>query len=335
MKLSACIKSMRLRTLPLSLSGVVMGVFLAYSILPSLQWDGLPAADTSLALSAGPAAVAALPSQATILLLLLTTVLLQILSNLSNELGDTLSGTDRADRAGIHYSLQDGQLSIVQMKRLIAAVASACCLSGLLMVISSIGTIFAPEPVALLLLGAAAIWAAMHYTLGKNPYGYRGKGDLFVFLFFGLVSVCGAFYVCTHTLHPLLLLPAAAIGCFSVGVLNLNNIRDMKSDAATRKTVAIKLGPVRARMYQTALIFLGWTLMLLFTSLYLYFGIRAQLLWTPVWSPWLYLLTFPLYLLHLKGVWTRNERALDPMLPLLVLSTFALSLLAGVGIVIA
>ena len=294
---------MRLRTLPLSLAGVVLGIFLSYS----------------------PLSGAASPSFATVFFLLLTTVLLQILSNLSNELGDTLSGTDRDDRAGIRYSLQGGDLSIPEMKRLITGVALACCLSGAGMVYASFGTFFSIPSLSLLLLGAAAIWAAMRYTLGKNPYGYRGWGDVFVFLFFGLVSVGGAYYVCTHAFHPLVLLPASAIGCFSVGVLNLNNTRDMQTDALTRVTVAMKLGPRRSRIYQTLLLALGWGLMVSFTFLS---GSASS------WCSWLYLLTLPLYLLHLKGVWTLQDRALDPMLPLLVLSTFLLSLLAGIGMVI-
>ena len=291
---------MRLRTLPLSLSGVVLGVFLAFAS------EGLH------------------PSVPTVCFLLLTTVLLQILSNLSNELGDTLNGTDRDDREGIRYSLQDGDLSIPEMKRLIVSVAAACCLSGLAMVFCSFGKVFAPEPLALLVLGATAIWAAMHYTLGKNPYGYRGLGDVFVFLFFGFVSVGGAYYVCTHGFDFRVLLPAGAIGCFSVGVLNLNNIRDMKSDAATRMTVAMKMGPHRARIYQTILLSLGWVLMFVFTALT-----------ASSWTAWLFVLTLPFYALHLKGVWTRQDRALDPLLPLLVLSTFFLSLLAGVGMIVS
>ena len=274
---------------------------------------------------------------ATVVFLLLTTVLLQILSNLSNELGDTLSGTDRDDRQGMHYSLQDGGLTIPEMKRLIALVAAGCCLSGLAMVYCSFGVIVAWTPLLLLLLGAAAIWAAMHYTLGKNPYGYRGLGDLFVFIFFGLVSVAGGYFVCAHTLPALLLLPASAIGFFSVGVLNVNNIRDMRSDAATRVTVAIRLGGHRARIYQTVLIVAGWICMVVFMGL----QEAATSDFVPStdqasfpWQRWLFLLTLPLYLLHLKGVWTRTDRALDPMLPLLVLSTFALSFLAGLGLLV-
>ena len=316
---------MRLRTLPLSLSGVVLGICLAFS--------GVFAADEQKALALllgdAPSAVEATYPVATVVFLLLTTVLLQILSNLSNELGDTLSGTDRDDRQGMHYSLQDGGLTIPEMKRLIASMAAACCLSGLAMVYCSFGEIFAWTPILLLLLGAAAIWAAMHYTLGQNPYGYRGLGDLFVFIFFGLVSVAGGYFVCAHTLPVMILLPASSIGFFSVGVLNVNNIRDMRSDASTRLTVAIRLGEHRARIYQTVLIAAGWACMIIFMGMAPSGGASFP------WQRWLFLLALPLYVLHLKGVWARTDRALDPMLPLLVLSTFFLSLLAGLGLVAA
>lgn len=290
---------MRLRTLPLSEAGVLLGTFIALSKSGTWFW--------------------------TIFFLILTTALLQIVSNLSNELGDTLHGTDTADsRQGMHYSIMDGDMTVPQMKRLIAVMVVLCCLSGLAMIWFSFGTFFALESVALVVLGAAAIWAAMHYTLGSNPYGYRGLGDLFVFIFFGLVSVCGGYYVCSHDLGNLLvLLPGAGIGCWSIGVLNVNNIRDMKTDALTRTTVAMKMGERGARVYQTVLVLLGWALMILYTAL------TAQ-----GWKPWLFLVTLPLFILHLRGVWNRKDRALDPMLPMLVMSSFITSLLMGIGILI-
>ena len=289
---------MRLRTLPLSLSGIVMGVFLAAA---DYRIDAL-----------------------TVIFLALTTVCLQILSNLSNELGDTLHGTDTADRQGIHYSIQDGDMTVPQMKRLIGVVVALCCVFGLLMIKFSFGKIFDWHPMTFVVLGAAAIWAAMHYTLGDNPYGYRGLGDLFVFLFFGIATVCGGYFLCAHEFPSwILLLPATAIGCFSVAVLNVNNIRDMKTDAATRVTVAMKLGGRSARIYQTALIVLGWAAMLAYCALRIY----------SIWH-YLFVLTLPLFVLHLRGVWTRDGRALDPMLPLLVMSSFLFSLLAGLGFVV-
>ena len=288
---------MRLRTLPLSLSGIVMGVLLAAA---DYRIDAL-----------------------TVVFLALTTVCLQILSNLSNELGDTLHGTDTDERQGIHYSIQDGEMTVPQMKRLIGVVAVLCCVFGLLMIKFSFGKIFDWHPMAFVILGAAAIWAAMHYTLGKIPYGYRGLGDLFVFLFFGIATVCGGYFLCAHEFPSwIILLPAAAIGCFSVAVLNVNNIRDMQTDAATRVTVAMKLGGRRARIYQTVLIVVGWVCM------FVYCALRFFSIWH-----YLFVLTLPLFVLHLRGVWKRDGRALDPMLPLLVMSSFLFSLLAGLGFV--
>ena len=285
---------MRLRTLPLSLAGVTLGVLLA----------------------AGEHPLKAL----TVILLMLTTVSLQILSNLSNELGDTLHGTDRTDRQGIHYSIQDGEMTVPEMKRLIAVMAALCCVLGLGMVWSAFGSPLQPPALAFLALGAAAVWAAMHYTLGKNPYGYRGLGDIFVFIFFGLATVCGGYFLTCLDWSWRILLPAAAIGCFSVAVLNVNNIRDMKSDAETRTTVAIRLGEHRARIYQTVLIATGWMLMTAFAVMN-----------AGSWTDFLYVCSLAGFIAHLRGVWTLHDRALDPMLPLLVLSTFAFALLGGIG----
>lgn len=298
MTLKACIKSMRLRTLPLSLAGVILGVTLAADNTDVSPW--------------------------TAALIFLTTVCLQILSNLSNELGDTLSGTDSADRQGPKYALGSGDMTIGDIKKLILMFIGLCVISGLAMIQVSFGSLFKTESICLEVLGAAAIAGAMKYTLGKNPYGYRGLGDMSVFIFFGLVSVLGGYYVAARELPPLImLLPASAIGCFSVGVLNVNNIRDMKTDAVNRVTVAIKLGMKGARIYQTILVTLGWALILVFCAVYDF---------AP--GHYIFIITLPLYIKHLQGVWTRSERALDPMLPMLVISTFFLSILAGAGFLI-
>lgn len=289
---------MRLRTLPLSLAGVILGVTLAADKTDVSPW--------------------------TAALIFLTTVCLQILSNLSNELGDTLSGTDSADRQGPKYALGSGDMTIGDIKKLILMFIGLCVISGLAMIQVSFGSLFKTESICLEVLGAAAIVGAMKYTLGKNPYGYRGLGDVFVFIFFGLVSVLGGYYVAARELPSLImLLPASAIGCFSVGVLNVNNIRDMKTDAVNRVTVAIKLGMKGARIYQTILVTLGWALILVFCAVYDF---------AP--GHYIFIITLPLYIKHLQGVWTRSERALDPMLPILVISTFFLSILAGAGFLI-
>ena len=294
--LKAAIKSMRLRTLPLSMAGVLLGILLAVADYNVDIW--------------------------TAVLIVLTTVCLQILSNLSNELGDVLRGTDTAERQGPQYGLNGGEMSVADMKVLIGIFVVLCMLFGALMTWKAFGTLLDLTPILVLMLGAAAIMGAMKYTLGRNPYGYRAKGDIYVFLFFGLVSVLGAYFVCTAGtgLTWKLLLPAAGIGCFSVGVLNVNNIRDMETDAANRVTVAIKLGEHKAKIYQTVLIVLGWCLLIAFT-----------LLCWPDWRHWLFVITLPLYIVHLRGVWSRTGRALDPMLPLLVMSTFLLAVLIGIG----
>ena len=287
---------MRLRTLPLSTGGVILGILLALSNWKVDFW--------------------------TALLLLLTAICLQVLSNLSNELGDVLRGTDTEERQGPQYGLNGGEMSIPEMKRLIGLFVGLCVVFGTLMTRRAFGTLLDITPILVLMLGAAAIMGAMKYTLGRNPYGYRAKGDFYVFLFFGLVAVLGAYFVCTQGqgLHWKLLLPASGVGCFSVGVLNVNNIRDMKTDAANRVTVAIKLGERRARIYQTVLIVLGWVFMISY----------CLLCWPSVWH-WIWVVTLPLYVIHLKGVLQRKDRELDPMLPLLVMSTFLLCLLMGLG----
>lgn len=269
------IKSMRLRTLPLSLAGVVCGGLLA---MGGLGNDG---------------------SWWAFALVLLTAVFLQILSNLSNEMGDHLSGVDGEDREGPNYSMADGGLTVKQMWKAINAMVVVCCVSGLLMVWMS------GSPWWLLLLGAAAIWAATHYTLGKNPYGYRGLGDLFVFIFFGLVSVLGSYYVVAHSMDWQMLYPAVGIGLLSVGVLNVNNVRDMASDEGIRRTVPLRIGERWGKIYQAALVIIGLAMMVIGSG-----------------TPWMVLLGAPLGW-HLYMVRTRSGRDLDPALPLLVLSTAA------------
>ena len=233
MPAKALVKSMRLRTLPLSLAGVVCGGLLA---MKSLGHSG---------------------SWWTFALVLMTACLLQILSNLSNELGDHLSGVDGAGREGPNYSMADGGLTVKQMWRAINTIVVLCALSGLTMLLLSF-PIFSIYFLAFTLLGAAAIWAATHYTLGKKPYGYIGLGDLFVFIFFGLVSVLGSYFVVAHTFDWHVLCPACGIGLLSVAVLNVNNIRDMESDKGIRKTVPLRIGRRGSKWYQTILVAAGF-----------------------------------------------------------------------------
>lgn len=280
----ALINSMRFRTLPLSLAGIVCGGFLAMGNGGSV-WS--------------------------LLLVMVTGCALQVLSNLSNEMGDHLSGVDGEGREGPNYSMTDGGLTEKQMWRAINGMVVFCCLSGLAMVLVS------GSPWWLLLLGAAAIWAATHYTLGKSPYGYRGWGDLFVFIFFGLVSVLGSYYVVAGTLdcERWLLLPAIGVGLLSVAVLNVNNIRDMESDRGKRVTIPLKIGARRAKWYQTFLIIVGALCMLPLPLL--------PFFW------FLFLLPVAGLVLHLMLVWQAEGRKLDPALPILVISTFLLAFVYG------
>ena len=298
MKFKTALKSMRLRTLPLSLSGIVLGILIA-----SKTSDIKPLS---------------------VVFLILTTVLLQILSNLSNELGDSLNGVDTKDRKGMRYSIQEGKMTVRDMRRLIAYIVLACCASGLAMIWFCVGSLTSYVALIFVALGICAIVAAMRYTLGRRPYGYRGLGDIFVFIFFGLVTVCGAYYLMTMTLPPAsILLPASSIGCLSVAVLNVNNIRDMKSDAATRKTVALRLGLRGARIYQTCLIVAAWLLMAVF---FLVIKVKP--------AGGIFVLTMPVFYFHLKGVWTKEDGELDPMLPLLVIGTFFFALLSGIATIL-
>jgi len=280
--IKALIKSMRLRTLPLSLAGVVCGGIL-----------GNAKTDTSLW---------------TLVFLFFTTISLQVLTNLSNELGDHLSGVDGENREGPNYSMTDGGLTVKQMWGAINGMVVSCCVFGLLMVW------FSGSPWWMLLLGAAAIWAATHYTLGKDPYGYRGLGDLMVFIFFGLVSVLGSYYVVAHTLEWRMLLPSVGIGLLSVGVLNVNNIRDMASDAGLRKTIPLRIGLRPARIYQTVLVTVGYLLLLL--------SCRQVVFVVPPAA---------LYGWHLYMTWHLEGKKLDAALPLLVLTTFVTSILYVIG----
>ena len=297
-KIRYYIVAMRLRTLPLSLAGVILGLMLAAADY-HVRWG-------------------------VVIFTLLTTLSLQLLSNLANELGDALKGTDRADRQGPGYTVSTGLLKPKDLKRMIWAYVILSVCFGLAMIKSSFGTLFSLESILLMILGACAISGAMKYTLGSNPYGYRGLGDVFVFIFFGIVSVLGSYFVAAHDIPSwYLLLPAVSMGAFSVAVLNVNNIRDMKTDSATRVTIPIRIGEKWAKVYQTALIVAGWGCM------FAYAFSRMYSLWH-----YLFVLTLPLFVMHVAGVWKRHGKDLDPMLPLLVVSTFLFAVLGGLGFVV-
>ena len=230
--LKAWVVSLRLRTLPLALSTIFMG-----SVVAAQQnlFNGYVLLWASL-----------------------TTLFLQILSNLSNDYGDALSGADNALRQGPKRMIQSGVISLMQMKRAMIICALLALVSGMVLLFVSFETISFVQ-LGFLLLGLASIAAAIRYTVGKKPYGYRGLGDLYVFLFFGLLGVAGTWFLHTNSWQWSVLLPAASIGFFSAGVLNLNNIRDLESDRDSGKyTLVVKMGRKRAMWYHLALITAGW-----------------------------------------------------------------------------
>lgn len=295
MKIRYYIASFRLRTLPLSLSGILLGTLLAHA-------EGY--------FRLFPFCLA-----------IFTTLCLQILSNLANELGDLQKGTDNTERLGPIRSIQSGALTLHEFKRTILVFIILSAISGSALVYTAFDSLFGTDGIIMLLLGAASIIAAIKYTVGKNAYGYHGLGDLFVFLFFGLLSVCGSYFLMTHQVNALLFLPASAIGFLSVGVLNLNNMRDIANDRSCgKRTLPVIIGIQRAKTYHFILVIGAFLCMSSYSILH-YIS----------YCNFLFLITLPLFILHSKKVYQGEGRALDPQLKILSLSTLLFALLAGFG----
>ena len=231
-KFKTWIKAARPRTVLLSFSGVLLGGFLAYKTGPST--------DSGVWLC--------------LLFCTLTAILLQVLSNLANDYGDFKKGTDSAKRVGPQREMQSGSITEREMKRGMAFVTTLCLIAGALLIF-----VFArlswQELAVFAALGLGAVLAALLYTLGKRPYGYRGLGDLYCFLFFGWAAVAGTFYLATKSLDFSILLPASAMGFLSNAVLNINNMRDYENDRASGKnSLVVKLGLKKAFVYHCLLI---------------------------------------------------------------------------------
>jgi 1,4-dihydroxy-2-naphthoate octaprenyltransferase len=302
--LSAWLHAFRLRTLPLAVSSIIVGSALAQAsggLFEGMEFH-----------------------PEVFILALLTAVFLQVLSNLANDLGDHLHGTDNQQRVGPQRAVQSGVIAPGQMQRAMLICGTLAFVSGCALITVALG--LSITTLIFLLIGLAAIGAAVKYTFGSNPYGYAGLGDISVFLFFGIVGVCGTFYLHTHWFHPALLLPAAAFGLLSSGVLNVNNMRDIVNDGASgKRTLVVRMGTAKAKVYQTTLVLGGILSLVLFTA-------QASI----SWSRWLFLLAAPGLILHLKRVWTTQEpRDLDPQLKVLALSTFLTALLFALGLILA
>jgi 1,4-dihydroxy-2-naphthoate octaprenyltransferase len=215
----------RPRTLPLAVGSILLGNFLAYA-------QGK--FDLTIALLAT-----------------VTTLLLQILSNFANDLGDFSNGVDNADRKVALRAVQTGKISQEEMKAAVILTAAFAFLSGLALLY--LGLKDAPLEVwgTFLGLGVASIVAAIAYTVGKRPYGYMGLGDISVFLFFGLIGTAGTYYLQTFSLNLALFLPASGCGFLSVAVLNLNNLRDIENDIKTGKnSIPVRIGKTFGFYYQ-------------------------------------------------------------------------------------
>ncbi len=231
MEIKVWIAAFRLRTLPLALACIGMGGFLAASE-GAFRWDIF-----------GWCA--------------LTTILLQILSNLANDYGDSVHGADHAERKGPTRAVQTGAISAGQMRTALAIFVLLCLTSGITLLITAFGLNWH----AFLFffgLGLLSIVAAMAYTVGNKPYGYMGLGDLSVLIFFGLVGVLGSVYLFTQQVDPLQVLPALSCGLFSMGVLNINNIRDIESDRKAGKfSIPVRIGRKKAVRYHWFLLIGG------------------------------------------------------------------------------
>lgn len=292
----AWISAFRPRTLPLALSCIGMGGFMAAA---NNVFNGTIVA-----------------------LCVLTTLFLQILSNLANDYGDSKHGADSVHREGPMRAVQAGHIKAEHMKKGMVVFSLLSLVSGLALLWVAFGTDGLLLALLFLGLGLASIWAAINYTAGSNPYGYAGLGDVFVFIFFGLVGVLGTYFLQAQTMEAIVILPAMVCGFFATAVLNVNNIRDINSDLlAGKHSIPVRLGPKRARLYHLFLLAAG-TL-----SAFAYVVINFYSLWQL-----LFILALPLVIVNGVNVWRKQtSKELDPYLKQMAITTLLFVLLFGVG----
>jgi 1,4-dihydroxy-2-naphthoate octaprenyltransferase len=247
-----------------------------------------------------------------------------VLSNFANDLGDSQKGTDNAERVGPARAIQSGQLTAAQMKRGMWVIGLISLVSALLLIRTSVPNLSQTAIYTYVILAIACIAAAITYTVGKNAYGYRGLGDIMVFIFFGLVSVIGVFGLYGEGFEWLVLFPAVSMGAWSTAVLNLNNLRDITNDAKMQKrTMVVQLGFERAKLYHVFLVSSG--LATWFFTVYL--------LAFNTYNYWLFGALLPSigFVLHLKRVLDNQTPAsLDPELKKVALLTFFSALLFAI-----
>ena len=249
----------------------------------------------------------------------LTAILLQILSNLANDYGDFKKGTDSAKRVGPQREMQSGAITEKEMKRGLVFTAGLCLVSGALLIFVFSGLTW-QELAVFTALGIGVVLAALLYTLGKHPYGYRGLGDFYCFLFFGWAAVAGTFYLATKTLDFSVLLPASAMGFLSNAVLNINNMRDYENDKASGKnSLVVKLGLKKAFIYHCLLI--GGA----FVCLTVYLVLHQA-----AWYSYLFVVLFLLFLKDLIAIKKTKPELLDPFLGRQVKHSFLLVVVYGI-----
>lgn len=287
------IQAFRLRTLPLALSGWMVGTSIS-SNHAEINW-------------------------AVAFLTLLTAFVLQILSNLANDYGDASSGVDTR-RTGEERMVSSGKITTTAMKRAIVLFSILSLISGSLLLYLAFPDDW-KSALIFLSIGIMSIGAAIKYTVGKNPYGYAGFGDVFVFIFFGIVLVFGTYYLQTQSFNWQILLPAFSIGLFSVGVLNVNNIRDISSDkAAGKHSIPVRIGRKKAVIYHIALLQLGMVLSIIFVLL----NFKS-------WWSLIFVFVYSLLFVNIKSVRNKPAEQLDPYLKQMAISTLLFSILFSLG----
>ena len=305
-KRQAWLQALRLRTLPLSVSGIIVGSGMA----KVLHIANEPEKEIHFWEIFG--------------LALITTICFQILSNLANDLGDSQKGTDNINRVGPTRAVQSGVISAKEMKTAIYSCVALSLTTAAALIYFSSQNLTPELTLFFSILAITCVLAAITYTVGKNAYGYRGLGDLMVFLFFGLVSVLGVFSLYGNGFEWLVFFPAMTMGLWSTAVLNLNNLRDHVNDKnSSKNTTVVKLGYQRAKYYHAFLVvggFAAWLFVITTFSIYT-FNLFLPFALLPS------LLLFP----HLKRVFfNENPKDLDPELKKVALITFASSILFAI-----
>jgi len=298
--LKSWIKAARLRTLPLAISVILMGAALSY------MYGGFNLRVTILAI--------------------VTALFIQIFSNFANDYGDSQKGTDNQHRVGPQRTIQSGEITATQMKSGMAVLIVLSLVTGIWLIAEGTKGLDMTTFLVFLAFGIIALVAAYRYTAGSNPYGYAGLGDVAVFLFFGILPVAGTYFLNTHHLNAEIFLPAISIGLFSTGVLNLNNMRDIENDRNSgKKTVVVRMGSSKSRIYHTSLIVLGWLTALWFIAL----GMQSV-------YQILFIVTLPLFINDLVRInHIQEPRLLDPFLKKLSIATLLFTVLFGIGIILA